>query len=172
MWLRNFPHNKIIRTTDIKHKKCIYPEIGLFDLEVGLVRWVVDVKMFSLLPRIYYTGASSLQSIACYPGRAHPPSPAVTVGESVGPSGLPGPQLRLASIWPDRGNTSQLKNKSNNGQTEEDEVTATQIRSRTSRIWRFEPSTAGISRRLKLPRKATNLVASHLCIPTVIRRVV
>ncbi|KAF1383357.1 hypothetical protein PFLUV_G00131080 [Perca fluviatilis] len=48
--------------------------------------------------------------------------PAVTVRESVGPSGLPGPQLRLASIWPDGENTSQLKNKSNNGWTEEDET--------------------------------------------------
>lgn len=44
--------------------------------------------------------------------------PAVTMEESVGPSGLPGPQLRLASIWPDRENTSQLKNKSNNGWTD------------------------------------------------------
>lgn len=38
-----------------------------------------------------------------------PTHPAVTEGESVGPTGLPGPQLRLASIWPDRENTSQLK---------------------------------------------------------------
>lgn len=35
--------------------------------------WVVDVKMFSLLPRIYYTGASSHQSTACSPRLAHPP---------------------------------------------------------------------------------------------------
>lgn len=44
--------------------------------------------------------------------------PAVTVRESVGPSGLPGAQLRLASIWPDSGNTWLFKNKSNNGWTE------------------------------------------------------
>lgn len=35
---------------------------------------MVDVKKnFSLLPRIYYTGASSLQSKACSPRLAHPP---------------------------------------------------------------------------------------------------
>lgn len=59
----------------------------------------------------------------------HPPSnpppvhpdwhthPAVIVGESCGPRGLPDRQLRLASIWPDRESTSPLKNKSNNERT-------------------------------------------------------
>lgn len=47
--------------------------VGLF-LGVGVGGlWVVDVKVFSLLPRIYYTGASSLQSTAGSPGLAHPP---------------------------------------------------------------------------------------------------
>lgn len=51
-------------------------------------------------PGIHYTGTSSLQSPACSAGPAHPLS---VTEESVRPAGLPGPQLRLASIWPDRG---------------------------------------------------------------------
>lgn len=96
--------------------------------------------------------------------------PAVAVGESVGPSGLPGPQLRLASIWPDRENTSQLKEQKqqrmdqgglSNGDSNSDPNHTDWD------IWviygRIKPTT-------ELLRKATNLAASHLCIPTVIRR--
>ncbi|CAJ1071556.1 hypothetical protein PFLUV_G00131080 [Xyrichtys novacula] len=56
--------------------------------------------------------------MASSPRLAHPPRRHCG---RVGPCGLPGPQLRLASIWPDRENTSQFQNKSNNGWTEEDE---------------------------------------------------
>lgn len=118
--------------------------------------WVVDVKMLSLLPRIYYTSASSLQSTGCSPRLAHPPT--ATVGESLGLLGF----LVLSSASPRSGrtggNTSQLKNKSNNGQTEEDEVTATPIPAAhltDPRISNNRPTT-------QLRRKATNLVASHL----------
>lgn len=61
------------------------------------------------------------------------------VSESVRPSGLPGPQLRLASIWPDSENTYRLKNKSNNGRTDENEVTAPQIGTEISRVGDFSP---------------------------------
>lgn len=134
-----FEFNKIIILIE-NRIRCLWPLHGRVD---GCLTW----KFFSLLPRISYTGASALQSTVCSPRLAHPPCRHCE-RESVGPSGLPGPQLRLASIWPDRGNTSQLKNKSNNGRTEEDEVTATPIQTRISQTERSVSSTARIRRRL------------------------
>lgn len=59
---------------------------------------------------------------APFVGMATPTARLVTGGVS-GPRSFLGPQLRLASLWPDRGTTSQLQNKSNNGPLKTAKVT-------------------------------------------------
>lgn len=72
--------------------------------------------------------------------------PTVTVRESVGPSGLPGAQLRLASIWPDSGNTWLFKNKSNNGWTKRGGRSNGDFRTLIPRIKTFLRPTARLKR--------------------------